>query len=184
VLEEAEGILADTGAPSTAVPATSRVCAPEISRAGCADEAAQIEGALGRLPAVADVRTSVAAHKVLVRYDPSRIGPDELRGATARLGMTVRPGGEPAAAHPASLPARLGALFVTVVALVALVGILGERLGLIESVTAKLPAWLMLAAVLVGGFPIFRNVLRALRNRTVTSHALMTLGILGALAIG
>jgi len=78
----------------------------------------------------------------------------------------------------------LSGLFVTVVALVALVGILGERLGLLEAVTTWLPPWLTVAAVLVGGFPIFRNVVRAPRNRSVTSHALMTLGILGALAIG
>ncbi len=77
----------------------------------------------------------------------------------------------------------LGGLFVTAAALVALIGIIGERLGLAEFVVARIPAWLALTAVLIGGFPIFRNVFRALRNRAVTSHALMTLGILGALGI-
>jgi Cd2+/Zn2+-exporting ATPase/Cu+-exporting ATPase len=154
-----------------------------VAELHCADEAAQIEGALGRLPAVTGVRTSVAAHKVLVRYDPRGIGPDELQAAIARLGMTVRAGGEPALARPAGLGERLGAVFVTVVAIVVLVGILGERLGLFEAVAARVPAWLTLSAVLIGGYPIFRNVLRALRNRTVTSYALMTLGIVGALLI-
>ena len=65
----------------------------------------------------------------------------------------------------------------------ALVGIAGERLGLAEALTDRIPWWLALAAVLAGGYPIFRNVVRALRNRSVTSHALMTLGIVGALAI-
>jgi Cd2+/Zn2+-exporting ATPase/Cu+-exporting ATPase len=37
---------------------------------------------------------------------------------------------------------------------------------------------------MAGGYPIFLNVIRALRNRAVTSHALMTLGIVGAIAIG
>jgi cation transport ATPase len=155
-----------------------------VAELDCADEAAQIESALGRLPAVTGVRTSVAAHKVLVRYDPSGIGPDDLRAAIAGLGMTVRAGGEPVVARSAGLAERLGALFVTAVALVALVGILGEWLGLFEGVTTPVPAWLTISAVLLGGFPIFRNVLRALRNRTVTSHALMTIGIVGALAIG
>ena len=67
---------------------------------------------------------------------------------------------------------------------VALVGIAGERLGLVEALADRVPPWVALAAVLAGGYPIFRNVVRALRNRTVTSHALMTLGILGAIAIG
>jgi cation transport ATPase len=37
--------------------------------------------------------------------------------------------------------------------------------------------WLARAAVLAGGKPIFRNVARALRNRSVTSHVLITRGI-------
>jgi copper chaperone CopZ len=41
-----------------------------VAELDCADEAAQIEGALGRLPAVTGVRTSVGAHKVFVTYDP------------------------------------------------------------------------------------------------------------------
>lgn len=76
-----------------------------------------------------------------------------------------------------TLPDLLGWAFVSVVALVALVGIAGERLGLVDALADRIPAWLTLAAVLAGGYPIFRNVVRTLRNRSVTSHALMTLGI-------
>ncbi|OGL00039.1 MAG: ATPase P, partial [Candidatus Rokubacteria bacterium RIFCSPHIGHO2_02_FULL_73_26] len=78
----------------------------------------------------------------------------------------------------------LGWALVSVIAAVALVGIAGERLGLVEALVERIPPWLALAAVLAGGYPIFLNVVRALRNRAVTSHALMTLGILGAIAIG
>src|SRR3989304_989656 len=60
----------------------------------------------------------------------------------------------------------------------------GGRPGLVEPPVERTPPWLALAAVLAGGYPIFLNVVRALRNRAVTSHALMTLGILGAIAIG
>lgn len=149
----------------------------------CADEAGQIEAALGRLDGVRQVRASVGARKAFVTYDPGRVGPVEIRGAVEALGMTVREGNAPRP-RQISLPSLLGGLFVTAVALVALVGILGERLGLLEAVTARVPPWLAVAAVLAGGLPIFLNVLRALRSRRVTSHALMTLGILGALAIG
>jgi Cd2+/Zn2+-exporting ATPase/Cu+-exporting ATPase len=83
-----------------------------------------------------------------------------------------------------SLGNLLGWGFVSVVALAVLVGIAGERLGLVETLVERIPPWLALAAVLAGGYPIFLNVGRALRNRTVTSHALMTLGIVGAIAIG
>jgi P-type Cu+ transporter len=155
-----------------------------VAELDCADEAAQIEGALGRLSAVRQVRTSVGAHKVFVSYDPARIEPAAIRAAVERLGMTVREGRVPVTRRRLPLADLVGGLFVTAVALVALLGILGERLGLLEAVINRLPAWLTLSAVLVGGLPIFRNVARALKNRVVTSHALMTLGILGALAIG
>jgi len=41
-----------------------------------------------------------------------------------------------------------------------------------------------LALVLAGGYPVFRNVVRAALKRQITSHALMTLGALAALAVG
>jgi Cd2+/Zn2+-exporting ATPase/Cu+-exporting ATPase len=155
-----------------------------VAELDCADEAAQIERALGRLTAVRQVRTAVGAHKVFVTYDPARIAPAAIRSAVEQLGMTVRADRLPIVRRRASVASLASGLFVTALALVALVGILGERLGLLDAVVDHLPPWLTLAAVLVGGFPIFRNVLRALKNRTVTSHALMTLGIVGALVIG
>jgi Cd2+/Zn2+-exporting ATPase/Cu+-exporting ATPase len=155
-----------------------------VEQFDCADEAAQLQAALGRLAGVSRVRTSISARKVFVTHNPSVVGPAEIRATIERLGMTVKEGGSPTAARRASLPNLFSGLFVTAIALVALVGIVGERLGLLEAMTARIPPWLAVTAVLVGGFPIFRNVLRALGRRMVTSHALMTLGILGALGIG
>ncbi len=155
-----------------------------VEQLDCADEAAQIQAALGRLAGVNSVHTSISARKAFVTYDPSQVGPAEIHATIERLGMTVKAGSAPFGTSRVSLPNLFGGLFVTAVALVALVGILGERLGLLEAVTARMPPWLAVTAILVGGVPIFRNVLRALKNRTVTSHALMTIGILGALGIG
>jgi Cd2+/Zn2+-exporting ATPase/Cu+-exporting ATPase len=155
-----------------------------VAELDCADEAVQIEAALGRLHAVTRVRTSIGAHKVFVTYDPAGTGPATIRGTIEGLGMTVRPERPPDRPSRRAGPALLGGLFVTAVAVITLVGLAGERLGLLEAVTGRLPAWVTLAAVLAGGLPIFRNVLRALRHRAVTAHALMTLGILGAVAIG
>ncbi|HEV8439528.1 MAG TPA: hypothetical protein VGT40_15665 [Methylomirabilota bacterium] len=97
--------------------------------------------------------------------------------------MTVTDARAPMQQRRRSGPELLGWAFVSVIALVSLVGIAGERLGLVDAVVERIPAWLALAAVLAGGYPIFRNVVGALRNGTVTSYALMTLGILGAIAI-
>jgi len=155
-----------------------------VAELDCADEARQVQRALGGLRGIEEVRTAVSVRKAVVAYDPERIGPEAIREAIRGLGMTVTDTREPLTRRRRSLPDLLGWGFVSLVALVTLVGIACERLGLLEAVAESIPAWLAVLAVLAGGYPIFRNVLRALRNRSVTSHALMTLGIAGALAIG
>ena len=159
---------------------TLELTVPELD---CADEAQQIQAALSRLPGVEEVRTAIGARKAVVAYHPDRIQPDAIREAIRGLGMSIADTSGPDSGRRRSLPELLGWGFVSLVALVALVGVVGERLGLAEALIDRIPWWLALAAVLAGGYPIFRNVVRALRNRSVTSHALMTLGIVGAIAI-
>jgi Cu+-exporting ATPase len=160
---------------------TLELTVPELC---CADEAQQIEGALARLAGVTEVRAAVSAHRAVVSFDPARVTPEAIREAVRGLGMTVTDGRAPVARRRRPLPELLGWAFVAVVSLVTLVGIAGERLGLAEALVDRIPPWVALTAVLAGGYPIFWNVLRTLRHRTVTAHALMTLGILGAVAIG
>jgi Cd2+/Zn2+-exporting ATPase/Cu+-exporting ATPase len=155
-----------------------------VAELDCADEARQIEGALGRLAGVLEVRTAVSARKAVVSYNPERLEPDAIRQAIRGLGMTVVEARTAGERRRRSLQDLFGLVFVSAVAIVALLGIIGERFGIVEAVIDRIPAWLSVAAVLLGGMPIFRNVVRALRNRAVTSHALMSLGILGALLIG
>ncbi|HLE45035.1 MAG TPA: heavy-metal-associated domain-containing protein, partial [Methylomirabilota bacterium] len=64
-----------------------------VEQLDCADEAAQIEAAVGRLAGVIEVRPSVGSRKVVVHYQPDRIGPADIQAAIERLGMTVRHGG-------------------------------------------------------------------------------------------
>jgi P-type Cu+ transporter len=149
----------------------------------CADEARQIEGALGRVAGVRAVQTAIGTHRVIVSFDPDTIGPEAIQDAIRGLGMTVSSRQAPLERRR-SLPEILGWAFVSTIALITLVGIAAERLGVIDTLVERIPAWLALAAVLAGGYPIFAKVIAALRRRVVTSHALMTLGIIGALAIG
>ena len=155
-----------------------------VAELDCADEAQQIEAALGRLTGIQEVRTAVGARRVIVAFDRDRIDADAIRTAIREIGMTVTEPHAELTPRRRSFADRLGLAFVSVVAMVALVGVLGERLGVIDALADRLPPWLLLAAVLLGGLPIFLNVIRAFRRRQVTSHALMTLGIVGAIAIG
>jgi cation transport ATPase len=127
---------------------TLELAVPELD---CADEAQQIQAALNRLPGVEEVKTAVGARKAVIAYHPDRIQPDAIREAIRGLGMTIADTSGPDSGRRRSLPELLGWGFVSVVALVALVGIVGERLGLAEALIDRIPWWLALAAVLAGG---------------------------------
>lgn len=153
---------------------------PELD---CVDEARQIEATLGRVDGVVDVQTAIGARRVIVSFDPAAMKPQAVEDAIRGLGMTVTDMPSPAKRRR-SLPDALGWAFVSIIALLTLAGLATERLGVVDAIVERIPAWLAVAAVLAGGYPIFWNVIGALRRRTVTSHALMTLGIVGALAVG
>ncbi|MFU8849490.1 heavy metal translocating P-type ATPase [Micromonospora sp. SL1-18] len=75
-------------------------------------------------------------------------------------------------------------LFGLVVGLVLLVVVVGEWLGVFDRLTDRVPFWVGLTLVAAGGFPIFANVARAAWRRRVTSHTLMTVGVIAALTVG
>ncbi len=59
----------------------------------------------------------------------------------------------------------LGLVFVSAAALLLLVSIVDERLGLLERAFAQVPGWLAFVLVGAGGYPIFRGLVRDLRRR-------------------
>jgi P-type Cu+ transporter len=76
--------------------------------------------------------------------------------------------------------AAAGLVFGGVLVLV----VAGEWLGLIDAITERVPLLAGAAVTAVVGLPAFRGVLRAAAQRRVTSHTLMTVGVLAALAVG
>ena len=62
--------------------------------------------------------------------------------------------------------------------------IVGEWLGFFERVTEWVPWYIGWGLVLLAGYPIFWNVIRATLRRQVISHTLMSLGVVAALAVG
>ncbi|MDR7545476.1 MAG: cation-translocating P-type ATPase [Armatimonadota bacterium] len=156
----------------------------EFSVAGmdCADCALKIERALRRSPGVEQAQVSLAAQRAAVVFDPSRTTTAALRHTIEALGYTVRAAHDRHAAP--RLPEMVTGAFVAAVAVVILAGLAAERLGWIEAAMRIVPPPVAAATVLIGGYPIFRKVVLALRARSVTPHALMTLGIVGALGIG
>ncbi|MBS7636817.1 cation-translocating P-type ATPase [Candidatus Bathyarchaeota archaeon] len=74
--------------------------------------------------------------------------------------------------------------FISAVAFVAIIGIITERLGLLEAVLERIPAPIALVAVLLGGYPIFRSAYNGFRAKLINVDLLMSFGIIGAAVIG
>jgi P-type Cu+ transporter len=171
--------------------ADPRVLELPVKGMDCAECAQHVQRAIAGLPGVNSVDVSLAAEKAVVRLDPSRVDLPTIRRAVEGAGYSVTDPGD-------RVPTRTGApapgsqaftrqvltLLGVVFGAVLFVVVVGEQLGVFEQLTAHVPWLLGLAIVLAGGYPVFRNVLRAAWHRRVTSHTLMTLGVVAALAVG
>lgn len=151
----------------------------------CADEAQDVQRAIGHLKGVESVTVLLAAERATIRYDPLLVEMEEIERAVAEAGCSVA---SPAVRDEPASAGGFGrvvlALFGAVLGVVLLVVVLGEWLGLLDTATERVP-WPAWAVLLVfGGYPVFRNVLRATLRRTVTAHTLMTLGVIAAVAVG
>ncbi|MCC6177386.1 MAG: cadmium-translocating P-type ATPase [Chloroflexi bacterium] len=157
-----------------------------IAGMDCADEAAHIEAAVGRLAGVHEVRALVAAQRATVTYDPDAVTPAQIVAAIGETGCSVR---QPAAVDTTTKSQRdvgqiIGWGALGMVAAVVLVAALGERLGLLDAAFDWLPWWVPALAIVLGGWKVFRGVLLAARRAEVTSHTLMTAGVIASAAIG
>ena len=166
----------------------------------CAECTQHVQQAIAALPGVAEVNVFLASEKAVVRLDPERVPLAAIRAAVSQAGYQVpEPPAAPTADAPATEPAdtagatrglpenfsrRLLTFMAVVFGAVLFIVVVGEWLGVFEQLTARVPFVVGAALVGLSGWPIFRNVLRAALRRQVTSHTLMTLGVLAALAVG
>ncbi len=100
--------------------------------------------------------------------------PNNASGATTRS----------SAATLAGFSGGLLGVFGATLGVVVVLVVLAEWLGLLDKASEFVPWPFWLAAVFAGGYPIFRAVLRAALRLKVTSHTLMTVGLVAAIAVG
>ena len=95
-------------------------------------------------------------------------------------------GGEgPGQKGPSKFAGRVRLVFLILVAGISLLEILGERLD-IQPLGAfgAVPPPILIAAILVGGYPIFKAALTGLWHETANVDLMMSVGIVAAAAIG
>ena len=152
----------------------------------CADCALHVQEQIAGVKGVEQAKVLLAAEKGIVSYDPAHTNLDEITEAVAAIGYRA----QAADAAPQETPKseRLFSIirlaFVGVVGLLALLEIVGERLGWLDAANDLVPTPVALAAVLIGGYPIFKGAFLGLRARSINVDLLMTIGIVAAMAIG
>ena len=161
----------------------------EVEGLCCTECAVSVEKTLANRAGVDQVKILSAAEKVRLNYDESKTSKEELADSIAALGYKVRYEGQRVAAvSDAGLSrvsreaVRFG--FVALVALIAMLEIGGEYLGWFEQAQERIPVPVLLATIVIGGYPIFRRAVLGAISKQINVDSMMSVGILSAAAIG
>ena len=159
----------------------------EVPIAGmdCTECTQHVQRAIALLPGVQSANVFLASEKAVVQLDPSQVDLTLIRKAVEQAGYQVP---EQAEAETGALAMGVSRsvlrLFGIVFAVVVFVVVVGEGLGLFEAVTEFIPLPIGVGLVLIAGYSIFRNVMRATLKGQVISHTLMVIGVIAALVVG
>ncbi len=158
----------------------------EVPIAGmdCAECTMHVQHAIAALPGVQAVDVFLTSEKAVVQLDPQRVVLDDIRKAVEGAGYAVPEPGSAGARQMEGFTRPIMRLLGGVFAVVLFIVVFGEWLGLFEAATELIPWPVWLAFVLIGGYPVFRNVIRATLHRQVIAHTLMTLGVIAAIVVG
>lgn len=173
--------------PSTTADETHDVKVIELPISGmdCAECSRHVEHALAAVPGVTSVQVLLSAEKAILRVNPATVTMEQLHVAVSEAGYSVPdPHANAAEVRQAGYTHRVWTVMALVFGAVLFVVVIGEWLGLFEAVTERVPFWLGAALVVLSGWPVFSNVLHATRRRQITSHTLMSIGVIAALAVG
>lgn len=169
---------------------SSQATSLELPIAGmdCAECAAHVRRAIAAVPGVQSVEVLLTAEKAILQVEPAQLDLPAIRAAVKAAGYSVPETAASSRPHSQfnanTFTRQALTLLAVIFGAVLFIIVLGEWLGLFEQLTARVPWPLGWLAVFAGGWPVFRNVLRAAFKRQVTSHTLMSVGVLAALAVG
>ena len=144
----------------------------------CPDESSIIEKKLGDIAGVKTVEFNLVAGEVTVAYDSAVVSRGKIMNAIAETGMKAMLAETAAQAEGARGSTLLQFTIASGALIVA--GFIASRLGLATPVVIAL----YLAAMLTGGMHIFRKAAFSARNLTLDMNFLMSVAVVGAVAIG
>jgi P-type Cu+ transporter len=153
----------------------------------CAECASHVQSALCELPQIESVQVLLGAEKAIIQFKDDPPMNTEIEEAVAGAGYEAI----------LDIDANQGALknagdfgnasilaFIGVVLFILAITVLGEQSGVFKQLQNLVPRLVWLGLILIGGWPIFKNVIRSLLKRRVISHTLMSASVFTAIAVG
>ena len=161
----------------------------EIPIAGmdCTECTQHVQKAISGVSGVQKVDVFLSSEKAIVQMNPSVVKMADIRTAVKNAGYSVASQEDETKTPNAALAdfsRRMLTAFGLAFGAVIILVVLGEWLGLLDGLTKRIPFPIGVAFVLLGGAPIFLNVIRATLNRQVIAHTLMSIGAIAALIVG
>jgi len=162
-----------------------------IADMDCSSCVQKIQSHVLKIEGVLSAEGSPIARTFAVTLDPDRATADTVRHAVGQLGYTARPldDSDPPPSQPSPWATRQARIAYASVILFTL-AMITRGAGMTSSVVTlpfralALPDLLLLASALVGGWNFFPKGVRAARALALDMNFLMTIAILGAVAIG
>lgn len=174
--------------------ADSQTLEVPIKGMNCAECTEHVQHAIQKLSGVESVNVLLASEKAIIRLDPDKVDMLTIRKAVASAGEysvpeiaslpSAPPMGDASASSARVFNRQLMRLLAIMFTMVLSIVIAGEWLGLFKLLEKFVSFPIGVLIVIAGGFPIYRNVIRATLKRQVISHTLMTIGVIAALAVG
>lgn len=158
-----------------------------ISGMDCTECTQTVQRAISKLDGVQKVDVFLSSEKAIIQMNPSLVLMKDIREAVRDAGYSVPEGGEENENSNAAFSGfarRIFTVFGLAFGAVVILVVAGEWLGLLEGLTRLVPFPVGVALVLLGGAPIFVNVIRSTLNGQIISHTLMSIGALAAILVG
>jgi len=151
----------------------------------CVECTQHVGSALRRVPGVNSVEVFLASERAILDIDEKAFKIAAAAEAVSQAGYRLVATDHEAAANPwAERLGRTVWLAFASLSLILLVAAIGEWLGWFAAVTRSVPVPLYVVMIMLAGWPIFLNVIRAARQGRIISHTLMTIGMLAAILVG
>jgi P-type Cu+ transporter len=161
----------------------------QINGMDCAECASHVQKALSNLPQIESALVLLGAEKAIIQFEDEPPTNPEIIHAVAEAGYEAVLDEDKIENHASTKNAgdfgNASILsFIVIVLFILAITFLGEQLGVFNRLQMIIPWFVWLGLILIGGLPIFQNVVRALLRKQVISHTLMSVSVFTAIAVG